>query len=620
MAYSHVSYLGTGSQTDFAIPFPYLDPSHVEASVNSVPKSITFPNSSTARFSPAPAAGAVVTLRRNTSRAERLIDFATGVSLNEDVLDTDSLQAFYLAQEAIDQSSTQSYFSADAGGSRVTNVADPINDTDGVNKQYLATYVTAAIGGIGGGGLDLRPLNNVWTGTNTFNSTVTVKGATFDGAEVATKEWLKLDKGLFVTNISTNATQPGYGFAASVKRSSGYAQAIGQQIDAYGLSSWSGLVYGASLTAWRGRDSNGTLVGTSSSVVSLNPNDEAEKVGFNVTFYNRESGASQGGNAQNVLGLTGYGTGANKYNTNTRAIQVQAQARSESGATYCGWNRGIVFDNGSLDVAILPAYSGSVAYRVGQQVTSGGVNYQCRVATSPGIAPPNASYWVVLESGSAPRKAIGIDFSGMDDTTAGNIRTAIKIRNQMPITWDTEEFIDTKYDPLTGRWSLYNMGVERNSFDVTTGDVLVNLTRRLQATRSFVSVHRNTVVQSLSTGFNRVNLTTEEADSRSEFNNATYRFTPNTPGVYAITAQVESDTGAPAGERLSCVVYKNGVAYKASSTVTVSGKQVSANVACLVQMNGSTDYIELYAYWGGAGTGYITGEPAGTYLQATKHS
>ena len=54
------------------------------------------------RFSTAPASSAVVLLVRSTSQAARLVDYQSGAVLSEEILDNDSLQAFYLTQEVWD--------------------------------------------------------------------------------------------------------------------------------------------------------------------------------------------------------------------------------------------------------------------------------------------------------------------------------------------------------------------------------------------------------------------------------------------------------------------------------------------------------------------------------------
>ena len=107
MPYAKDSYTGDGSTTDFVITFPYIEPSHVVVKVNGITK--TNPDDYTfttdiqkIRFSTAPASGAIVLLVRSTSQTARLVDYQSGAVLSEEILDNDSLQAFYLTQEVWD--------------------------------------------------------------------------------------------------------------------------------------------------------------------------------------------------------------------------------------------------------------------------------------------------------------------------------------------------------------------------------------------------------------------------------------------------------------------------------------------------------------------------------------
>ena len=107
MPYAKDSYTGDSSTTDFVISFPYIVESHVVVKVDGITK--TNPDDYTfttdpqkIRFSTAPASGAIVLLVRSTSQTARLVDYQSGAILSEEILDNDSLQAFYLTQEVWD--------------------------------------------------------------------------------------------------------------------------------------------------------------------------------------------------------------------------------------------------------------------------------------------------------------------------------------------------------------------------------------------------------------------------------------------------------------------------------------------------------------------------------------
>jgi hypothetical protein len=114
----------------------------------------------------------------------------------------------------------------------------------------------------------------------------------------------------------------------------------------------------------------------------------------------------------------------------------------------------------------------------------------------------------------------------------------------------------------------------------------------------------------------KVQLNTEVFDTANCFDSTTnYRFTPNVAGYYQFNATV----GATATSSLAynyVQIFKNGV--QASSSIygpyNVTGNYGSFSV--LIYMNGTTDYVELYAQLGGTGTLTVRGisSSVGTYM------
>ena len=100
--------------------------------------------------------------------------------------------------------------------------------------------------------------------------------------------------------------------------------------------------------------------------------------------------------------------------------------------------------------------------------------------------------------------------------------------------------------------------------------------------------------QSISSGvFTKVNFGTEEYDTNNNF--ASSRFTPTVAGYYQISAGMDI-SGNMAGLTRSLIsVYKNGGTYKVLQDNASSGVQ-GMNGSCVVYLNGTTDYVEIYAY------------------------
>jgi len=113
MAYSYTEYTASGVYpgSTFTSP-PYLTgrgASDISVTVNGVTQVAAAYNlnGTTVTFNAdyLPADGATIRISRNSSQGARLTDFNDAALLTADGLDQDSLQLFYMAQEAIDVSS-----------------------------------------------------------------------------------------------------------------------------------------------------------------------------------------------------------------------------------------------------------------------------------------------------------------------------------------------------------------------------------------------------------------------------------------------------------------------------------------------------------------------------------
>lgn len=97
----------------------------------------------------------------------------------------------------------------------------------------------------------------------------------------------------------------------------------------------------------------------------------------------------------------------------------------------------------------------------------------------------------------------------------------------------------------------------------------------------------------------KVQLDTVILDTDSCFDNTTnYRFTPTVAGKYYVYGSVvgSSTGGASTIVHVYSYIYKNGSAYKFSTIDFRNnyGNQAGPAVSAIIDMNGSTDYLELY--------------------------
>ncbi len=174
MANSFVRYTGNNSTTAYAIPFSYRATADLTVTLAGVATTAYTLNAAgtTLTFNSAPAQDVAIEIRRKTSQTTRLTDYADGSVLTENDLDTDSTQAFFMGQEAIDDANdvikpSNTNFQWDANNKRLINVANPTDNQDVATKHYLEnTWLSSA---------DKTTLNNVnsnISAINTVNSNI----------------------------------------------------------------------------------------------------------------------------------------------------------------------------------------------------------------------------------------------------------------------------------------------------------------------------------------------------------------------------------------------------------------------------------------------------------------
>ena len=103
----------------------------------------------------------------------------------------------------------------------------------------------------------------------------------------------------------------------------------------------------------------------------------------------------------------------------------------------------------------------------------------------------------------------------------------------------------------------------------------------------------------------KLNIDTEVFDTDGNFDTSTYRFTPTTAGKYLFLAQVRIEgTGANQNARIK----KNGTDVAFSISENSASTQESTHIMVCLDMNGSSDYVELYAEQNTGGTKQVYGD------------
>jgi hypothetical protein len=114
----------------------------------------------------------------------------------------------------------------------------------------------------------------------------------------------------------------------------------------------------------------------------------------------------------------------------------------------------------------------------------------------------------------------------------------------------------------------------------------------------------------------KIPINTEEFDTASCYDTSTYRFTPNVAGYYQVSGQVLigiASTGA-----CTLLIFKNGSLAKNGTQISFSATAtfISSVASILIYLNGSTDYIELYAYQNSGASQTIYAASYTNYFQA----
>jgi hypothetical protein len=145
-----------------------------------------------------------------------------------------------------------------------------------------------------------------------------------------------------------------------------------------------------------------------------------------------------------------------------------------------------------------------------------------------------------------------------------------------------------------------------NTFTLPAATGTVMVSGNMPAFSAYLSGSDQTISDATTT---KITFNAEEFDTNNNFDSTTnYRFTPTVAGYYQINCCAVYRQNPMIDSVI--LLYKNGSSFKrgyefsiaAGATVTNMGMMIST----LVYMNGSTDYLEVYAYSDGSGTPNLT--------------
>jgi|SRR6056300_1361661 len=134
------------------------------------------------------------------------------------------------------------------------------------------------------------------------------------------------------------------------------------------------------------------------------------------------------------------------------------------------------------------------------------------------------------------------------------------------------------------------------TFDLTSGSVTLNDT--MKNTPAFEAYRSSDQTPSNNT-LTKIQFNTEIYDTDGNYDNSTnYRFTPTTAGKYFVYGSMRGDAESATDlEFIRLDIYKNGSTYKNTAIefgATNDIDNASLTITAVVDMNGSTDYLEIF--------------------------
>jgi hypothetical protein len=169
--------------------------------------------------------------------------------------------------------------------------------------------------------------------------------------------------------------------------------------------------------------------------------------------------------------------------------------------------------------------------------------------------------------------------------------------------------------------SIVLVGSSSGSITLQEPAVAGTTTLNLPATSGTVMVSGNMPAFSVTLGatqsftaniITKIQFNLEEFDTANCYDNTgNYRFTPNVAGYYQVSGAF---TNATILAQVAVSLYKNATPYKRLYNAVNGGNTSTGAGSCLVYLNGTTDYIELYGLT--TSTQNAFADASSTYFQA----
>jgi len=339
MANSFVRYTGNGNTATYSVPFSYRAQEDVAVTLAGVATTAFTWNGAGTQitFTSPPALDVAIEIRRTTSQGTKLVDYASGSVLTESDLDTDSDQAFFMAQEAIDDSGdvikiSGTNFQWDAQNKRLTNVADPTSAQDAATKNWSETAMSSQLAQA-----TTKASEAATSATNASSSETNAATSATQAAASATAAALsETAAGTSETNAGTSATQAGTSATAAANSASAAATSATNAAASESSVATNATNAAASATAAASSASTASTAATNAGTSETNAGTSATQAGTSATAAANSATAastSETNAASSASSASTSATNAGTSETNAAASATTASTQATNAAT-----------------------------------------------------------------------------------------------------------------------------------------------------------------------------------------------------------------------------------------------------------------------------------------------
>ena len=171
----------------------------------------------------------------------------------------------------------------------------------------------------------------------------------------------------------------------------------------------------------------------------------------------------------------------------------------------------------------------------------------------------------------------------------------------------------TNIETITGSGTL-TLGQSGETINIPSGCTITNNGTQTgfggANTPAFLAYLSSTQTISSNT-YTKAFIDTEVYDTDGNYDNSTnYRFTPTTAGKYFVYGAIFHNWITNWGDQQRVSIYKNGSSIAEwwnAQNGTASGQYGNLYIATTVDMNGSSDYLELFGYSNASGPEFTSG-------------